>query len=332
MLETGLVRYFALAIAVVVCLVPDLSSAAARPRIAAAMELATDFRLPAQFGQGAAIRALAQGVREACLEPASQKPRPQATDCSLLQDAPASLVCIDETATRALTIEIKCGARDATAEAIDLSRSGCDTAACFMVEARRAGATHLLMVAANWKDGLALAGILTDLADGKSTTLTPQNFEKKYNSDWPRSGPQVLGLLKWFARETAVAVLVHDATAGTAIKQARVIPAAPPIQSAYSSRPSRWVGWTLVGTGGAAGVGSWLFWRQDKNLVSCASVPGDVDPCRRQHRTILPALALGAGAVGAILAGSVVLVRRRPGDEQLTLIVDPSGLSLGGTF
>jgi hypothetical protein len=326
---------FGMALAIVACLTPRVSWAKAGPRIAAAIERSADFTVPMQFGEGAAIRALAQGVREACLQPAPLGPRQAVVECAVLPDAPTSHVCLDETAERALTIEVKCGDRDVAAEAIDLSRAGCDTSACFAVEARRAGATHLLMVKGSWKDGLALTGTLMDLATGHSNTLTPWQFEKTYNAEWPRSGPQVLGLLKWFARETTLEVLVRQTTAAGAgePRPGPVVLVSPSVpQAPTSTYLPRWVGWTLVGAGAAAGVGSWFLWNEDKDPSGCNPVAGDVDPCRRQHRTIVPAIALGVGAAGALLAGAIVLVRSQSGNERLGLTVHSSGVILGGTF
>jgi hypothetical protein len=43
-------------------------------------------------------------------------------------------------------------------------------------------------------------------------------------------------------------------------------------------------------------------------------------------------MALGAGAVGALVAGSIVILRSRADGERLALTVHPSGVTVGGRF
>ena len=328
-------RGLAVAVVAAAILLARSASATSGLRIAVAMEQPADLALPAQFGDAAATRALAQGVREACLDPGSLRPRKSSVACPVLRDVPGSQVCVEETAERALTLEIKCDGAAATAEAIDLSRSGCGTADCFAVEARRAAATHLLVVRGTWKDGLVLSGNLTDLATGEARAVAPSDFETNYNAEWPRSGPQVLGLLKWFARETALRALATEErlVVGRSRNGGEVALIAPPKNAPVPERgahEARWLGWALVGAGVAAGAAGWFVWQQDKDLTACSSVSGDTDPCRRLNRTVVPAVALGLGAIGAFIGGSIILLRGRDGDARVALSVCPSGVVVGG--
>jgi hypothetical protein len=310
------------------------AQAIGRPRIAVALERAGELAFPRDFGDGVGGRALAQGVREACLEPVSRQPRTKRADCATLSDVPDAQLCVDETLERALTLEIRCEGSGASAEALDLSRSGCDAADCFAVEAKRTGATDLLLVRGAWKDGLSLTGTITNLATGRSRTVSAQDVEKTYNSEWPRSGPQVLALLKWFSRRVALDVLSLQASGPeSAGPQAPLLvaPSAPP-EAVASSSSHRWIGWTLLAAGALVGTGAAVLWRQDKELAGCAAVPGDADPCRELRRTIVPAIGLGAGAAAAILAGSIVLVGGRSSEAKLAISAQLSGVTLGGRF
>lgn len=318
-----------------VTLVTGEVSAMERPRIAVAVERAGELGLPREFGEGAAGRALAQGVREACLEPVTLQPRTKYVDCATLADVPGAQVCVDETVERALTLEIRCDGAGASAEAIDLSRSGCEAGDCFAVEAKRAGATDLLVVHGAWKDGLSLVGVVTDLATGRTRTVSAQDLEKTYNPDWPRSGSQVLALLKWFSRRLSLDVLGDHARAGGAGvtgETPALVTTTPTHPPASSSGSRRWVGWTLLGGGALAGAAAAVLWSKNNDLASCAAVASDPDPCREVRRTLVPAIVLGAGAAAAIVAGTVVLVRGRRGEATLAVSALPSAVVLGGRF
>jgi hypothetical protein len=172
-------------------------------RVAVGIERAQDLALLEPPSDHTALRAIAQGVREACVEVSSRRLRalPAAT-CKTLGDVPESNICVDETTAHALTLQIECLPGDLTASAVDLSRSGCETSDCYKVEALKAGATHLLVINAAWGDsGLTIGGKITDLADGKVTAFAPTNFAPRYSDIWPRTEPHVLALLKWIARE-----------------------------------------------------------------------------------------------------------------------------------
>jgi hypothetical protein len=324
------------AVVITAVLTSGRAAALERPRIAVAVEHSGELALPREFGEGAGGRALAQGVREACLEPVTLQPRSKHIDCATLGDVPDAHVCVDETVERALTLEIRCDGASATAEALDLSRSGCETADCFAVEAKRAGASELLVVRATWKDGLSLTGVMTNLTTGHSRSATAQDLEKTYNPEWPRSGSQVLALLKWFSRRLALDVLsdrARTSAANPSSGQAPVLvtPTVPP-GPVPTSGTRRWIGWSLLAAGAFAGAGAAVVWSKDKDLAGCAAVAGDTDPCREVRRTIAPAIFLGAGAAAAVVVGTVVLIGGRTGDATLAVSVQPSGVGLGGRF
>lgn len=341
-------RCWGVLIASVVTLAPA-AALAANPRIAVGLTRAGDLHLPAQFGEGAPTRALAQGVREACLEPGADSPRRPQTNCKTLADARPANVCVEETLEQALSLQVKCDDAMVAAEAIDLSRFGCATADCLRVEARRSGATHLLIVRAVWNDGLDMTASFEELVTNGSRTARPQDFAERYNTDLPRSGTQVLGLLKWFAREIVAAELVLsqrkpvDALGGppalrvdTAAQRPAII-ATPErhVANASTVAPERraWLGWGLIGLAVGAGAASWLVWDHDGAAVACnAPTIGDPDPCVRVRRTIIPAVGLAAVAVGTAVVGTVVLVRDRHADAKLALSVQRSGVAIGGRF
>jgi hypothetical protein len=258
-----------------------------------------------------------------------------------LGDAPESQVCVDETTEQALTRQIECVPGDLTANAIDLSRSGCETAGCYEVEARKAGATHLLVVAAAWSDsGLTVAGKVTDLHDGTVVSFAPAAFAPRYSVVWPRTEPQVLGLLKWFAREQTGRTMLaaYDAEkAGGKGGEPAAAPASPSLATAPLTAPTpptadagsdyRWGGWVLLGAGVAAGVGSAVVWHKNGELSDCNGVT-----CRKELHTIVPTVVLGAVAAGALVTGAIVLLHERHDRGGLTLFLHPTGVVLGGNF
>lgn len=320
-----------------VLVAPRRAHAAERPRIAVAVERPGELSLPRELGEGAGGRALSQGVWEACLEAGTLRPRAKHVECETLRDVPDAQVCVDEVVERALRLEIGCEGAGATAEAIDLSRSGCDTGDCFAAAAGRAGATDLLVVHAVWKDGLSLAGTITNLATGRARTVSAQDFEKTYNSEWPRSGSQVLALLKWFSRRLALEILTDRTWAGGKGDSAGTSPPmlvspAPGAIPVPPSRSRRWIGWTLIGAGTVAGAAAGIVWGKDKDLADCVPVAGDGDPCREVHRTVIPTIVLGAGAAAALVAGSIVLISGRDGGANVAFSLHPSGVLLGGRF
>jgi hypothetical protein len=322
-----------------------VASASPPPRIAVGIERPQDLALVEPPSEHTALRALAQGVREACVDPTARRARSLTAACKTLGDVPESNVCVDETTEQALTRQIECLPGELSASAIDLSRSGCETSGCFEVEARKAGASHLLVVTAAWTDaGLTLTGRLTDLSDGSVHPFQPTDFAPRFSNIWPRTEPQVLGLLKWFARTQAAATLleVFDAerAGGKSAHSAALLPPPAPEPPATprplveTASPDRsWLGWTLIGAGVAAGVASGIVWHKNGELTDCtAGVPGETASCRKEFHTIGPTVALGAAALGALVVGTVVLVHEHREAGALTLFLHPTGMALAGTF
>jgi hypothetical protein len=270
-------------------------------------------------------------VTEAC--PPNAPSAPAQSSCSEIGDAPGSGVCVDETAARALSRERACDPADAPAEALDLSGVGCQDAACFEAEARRLGATHLLLVHATWADGLQVGGTLRALAGASATSI---RLPATYNPQRPRTGPQVLGILKWVAR-LAVADELGRISEAPALAVAPPPPeplvAAPTVPAVAERRGHALLGWTLVGAGIAAGVaGGWLLAINGQG-TSCAPLAGDSDPCAKERRTLIPGAGVTVAAAAALVTGVVLLVRDgHSQDPALAAFVHPNGLLLKGWF
>jgi hypothetical protein len=313
----------------------------ARIRVAVAMESEQRLAFPPEFGEHAAARALAQGVREACISTTTAPSTGQS--CIEISDAPGSRVCVDETLARSLSREIECAPSDTSADVIDLSASSCQTAECLQLAARAAQATHLLLVSGAWHDGLIIDGTLTSLGDARRVPVGPS---AAYNAQRPRTGPQVLAIIKWVARDAVVAELRRAREVELAAsREVAIVPPAPvsppaalvltppPVEEPRHGSSRRVIGWTLIATGVVAGAASgWLF-AIDKQDVGCSGIPGDPEPCSKVRRTIVPAIGAGAGAAAALIAGAVLLIN---GDERgggsMAIGAGPGGLAVGGRF
>ena len=304
---------------------------AARLRVAVAIENEHQLALPADFGPHAAARAVAQGVTEACRPNAPSAPAQ--LPCSEIGDAPGSGVCVDETVARALSREQACDLANAQAEALDLSGIGCHDAACFEAEARRLGATHLLLVHATWADGLEVGGTLRDLAGAPATSIS---LPATYNPQRPRTGPQVLGILKWVARSAIAGELRRSAKAPAlafAPPPPEPLVAVPTVPAVPERRGHAALGWTLVGAGVAAGVaGGWLLAINGQG-TSCTPLAGDSDPCAKERRTLIPGAGVTVAAAAALVTGVVLVVRDgHSQNPSLAAFVHSNGLLLKGWF
>jgi hypothetical protein len=300
--------------------------------VAVGVQRAQEIALPADFGPNPGARALAQGVREACIQAGLRTARTITATCAELGDAPGSGICVDETAARALSREIVCDGSDASAEAVDLSAAGCETVECFRAEAGRLGANYLLLVSGSWRDGLSVAGNLISLSDGSTVAVGPR---EGYNAVRPRTGPQVLGIMKWVARDAIARLLLAAVPAPSlpAPVTTTAIDLTPPPVPAGAGSNLAPLGWTLVGAGAVAAAASvWLF-VVDRSDVDCSMIVGDPQPCERERRTIVPAIGLAIGSGVALLTGTLLLVRdSREARTQLAVSVHSTGLVLGGRF
>jgi hypothetical protein len=197
------------------------------------------------------------------------------------------------------------------------------------------GASHLLLVSGSWRDGLSVSGHLISLKDGSTVAVGPA---AGYNPIRPRTGPQVLGIMKWVARD-AVAKLL----AGTTPARSKPTPPGPaasvtvelprPTVRTEGGTTLAPLGWTLVAVGAAAAAGSvWLF-AIDRSGAACSMIAGDPEPCEKERRTIVPAVGVAIGAGAALLMGTLVLVRDHGSSiPQLAASVHPGGVTVRGRF
>lgn len=115
-------------------------------------------------------------------------------------------------------------------------------------------------------------------------------------------------------------------------------PAAMPPPALVSASPSvasdrRWIGWTLVGVGVVAGVGSAVAWSRNNDLFDCGgAAAGDPAACRQKRGTVVPAASLGVAAAGALVGGILILIGDHSERQAVALSVQPSGFSVGGRF
>ena len=221
-------------------------------------------------------------------------------------------------------------------------RPRCQTSDCLRSEARRLGANHLLLMAGTWQDGFAVGGSLTSLQDGRVAPVGPG---EAYNPQRPRTGPQVLAIIKWVAREAVVGELRraraaqlapdHDfaATPNPSVSSPPPLVLSTPVSPASGQRSHKALGWTLLAGGATAGVASaWLF-AIDRSDVGCASIAGDPEPCSKVRRTLVPAVGIGIGAAAALVVGAVLLFGGDDGGSgTVSIAAGPNALVIGGRF
>jgi hypothetical protein len=131
--------------------------------------------------------------------------------------------------------------------------------------------------------------------------------------------------------ETEAAKPVVPVAVPVAAAPAAVAPSpAPTPAPTTEAQDRRWLGWVLIGGGVAAGAASALAWSMDGNLTDCSSA--DPASCKRQRDTLIPTLAFGAVAVGALTAGGIVLYRGRTQGADVAVALQPTGLSIGGRY
>jgi hypothetical protein len=249
-----------------------------------------------------------------------------------MSDAPGSGICADETAAHALRLDVECAPGDVRAEVLDVA-AGCEATACFEAEAARRGATHLLLVHGAWVDGLVLGGTLRAL-DGSGAW--PVQLPGSFNPQRPRTGPQVLGILKWAARLAVSEELRRASATPAPVVAAPSAIVSTPVEvppAVEEPRSHAALGWTLVGAGVVGGAaGAWLLAVNGQG-ANCSGIPGDPDPCDRERRTLIPGVAVTVGAAAALIAGVVVLVKDgRPRPAGLAAFVHPQGVMVGGNF
>jgi hypothetical protein len=127
-----------------------------------------------------------------------------------------------------------------------------------------------------------------------------------------------------------------SATAAPPAMAVEPAPSAVPLVAATDQVPEtknrrRWLGWTLIGAGVAAGVASGILFAINGNDTDCHSdLPSSVAPCLRQRTTLVPASITAGLSAAAIAGGIVYLVRGSEDHPGVALSIQPFGLSLGG--
>jgi len=337
----------------------EAGPAALRPKLALVLQPATHFEIPASWPADAPQKALDFGAQEACMNGRTATALRPALKClAPIVDMPTTDVCTEPSLEDIFANNSTCtpGDGNRTADLVLLSSAGCGNGVCGVADAEKVGATHLVIVDAVWSNELAvltLTAELFTLGTGESRKITPTAFEPKMKNGSPyyyRGGLVPLAILKWFAREITISIL-QGRTVGerSALPGSSVVAAAPALPSVVTSQgvsslgagpralPNdhdgghRWVAWTLVGVGVAAGIGSAVDLSMHGHKKDCVAVPGDSDPCR-QSRSAIPGIAFGAAALGAFVGATVLFLHDDNG--SLALSVHPVGpsLSLGGSF
>jgi hypothetical protein len=93
----------------------------------------------------------------------------------------------------------------------------------------------------------------------------------------------------------------------------------------------RWLGWTLIGAGAAAGAASGILFAINGNDTDCLSnPPGGIEPCARQRTTLAPAFITAGLSAAAIVGGVVYLLHGGEDHSGVALSIQPFGVSVGG--
>ena len=123
------------------------------------------------------------------------------------------------------------------------------------------------------------------------------------------------------------------APAVTAEPAAGTVPLlAAPAQVPETKPRHRWLGWTLIGAGVAAGAASGILLAIDgHNIDNCKSdLPSYISPCAHQRTTLVPGIITAGLSAAALVGGIVYLVHGSEDHPGVALTIQPFGLSLGG--
>jgi hypothetical protein len=95
----------------------------------------------------------------------------------------------------------------------------------------------------------------------------------------------------------------------------------------------RWIGWTLIGAGVAAGAASGILFAINGNETDAAMTAPNGDNSMlyaRERTTLVPAFITAGLSAAAIVGGIVYLLRGSEDHSGVALFVQPFGVSLGG--
>ena len=133
---------------------------------------------------------------------------------------------------------------------------------------------------------------------------------------------------------------LHANLSATAVPSVTAEPApgaiplvAAPDQVSETKSRHRWLGWTLIGAGVAAGAASGILFAINGNNIDCMSssdLPSGVSPCVRQRTTLIPGIITAGISAAAIVGGIVYLVHGSEDHPGVALSIQPFGLTLGG--
>lgn len=132
---------------------------------------------------------------------------------------------------------------------------------------------------------------------------------------------------------------LHANLSATAVPPAVAVEPAPgavplvtaPAEGSETKSRHRWLGWTLIGAGVAAGAASGILFAINGNDTDCLSNPPmGIEPCARQRTTLAPAFITAGLSAAALVGGVVYLLHGSEDHSGVALFVQPFGISLGG--
>lgn len=254
--------------------------------------------------------------------------------------------------------------RDQRWDAVSVARD-CRDLGCAGAAAAASKASYAVVLLGRFTNGESYAaGVgVTLMRDGAIVSTENEAGEErdfvakgKKPSDFARCGPPagvcttrlVTAKLQQYAAKLveneSVAIRVRlrvaaaqaaEAKAAAAAQKAAplAVPPAPPPVAPPQAPPlgtnRKWLGWTIAGIGVALGAGAVALWLQNGDLVDCSGVTHE---CRRRRDSVLPATTLTVLGAGAIAAGVVIVVHEWPRQGEVSLLLQPSGVSIGGRF
>src|SRR4051794_4519272 len=123
---------------------------------------------------------------------------------------------------------------------------------------------------------------------------------------------------------------LHANLSATAVPSATAEPApvplvTTPVEVPESKSRRRWLGWTLIGAGVAAGAASGILFAINGNTTDCGT-----NGCIRHWDTVVPASIAAGVSAAAILGGILYLHSKGSDHSEMALSLQPFGLTLGG--